>query len=173
MKFKAEIKSRSSLGNFGPPSETEILRRNPKRREMILNKTGWDDLYEGTLNLKVHDNVVTQIRKRKPLIQESGSSVLYPEHFQRIPKERKNYFYFRGTISKDGCSEAVLFRTAEVPPHGGLIEAFAPVRLRENLSIADGDQVDCDIPNSHCRTAGSSGSQTVLASHDGIDTRND
>lgn len=145
MKFKAEIKSRSSLQRFGPPSETEILRFNPQRREMILNKTAWDDLCEGTLNLKVHENVVNQIRKRKLLIQEPGSSVFYPEPYQNIPKERKNYFYFRGTISKDGCSEAVLFRTAEVPPYPGLIEVFAPVRLRDALNLEDGDQVDCYI----------------------------
>ncbi len=145
MKFKAEIKSRSSLQRFGPPSETEILRLNPKRREMILNKTSWDDLCEGTLNLKVHENVVNQIRKRKLMIQELGSSVSYPEPYQNIPKERKNYFYLKGTISKDGCFKDVLFRTAEVPPYPGLIEVFAPVRLRDALNLEDGDQVDCYI----------------------------
>ena len=145
MKFKAEISSRSSLYRSGPPSETEILRLNPQRRGIILNKTGWDKLYEGTLNLKVHEGVVNQIRKRKSLIREPGSSVYYPEPYQDIPKERKNYFYYRGTISKGGCSKDVLFRAAEVPPRRDLIEAFAAVRLRDALNLEDGDQVVCDI----------------------------
>lgn len=147
MKFKAEISSRSSLHQSGPPSETEILRLNPQRSDMILNETGWDELYEGTLNLKVHEGIVRHLRKRKPSIREPGSSVYYPDPFQNIPKKRKAYYYFRGTISKGGCSEDVLFRTAEVPPRPDLIEAFAPVRLREALDIEDGDQVVCDILN--------------------------
>lgn len=145
MKFKAEISSRSSLQRTGPPSETEILRLNPQRREIILNKTGWDELHEGTLNLRVDKSVANQIRKMKPLIREPGNSVYYPEPYKNIPKLRKNYFYYRGTIFRGGCSEDVLFRTAEVPPRCDLIEAFAPVRLRDALYLEDGEQVVCDI----------------------------
>jgi len=145
MKFKAEISSRSSLQRTGPPSETEILRLNPQRREIILNKTGWDELYEGTLNLRAHESVVNQIRKMKPFIREPGNSVYYPAPYQDISKERKNYFYYRGTIFRGGCNEDVLFRTAEVPPRRDLIEAFAPVRLRDVLNLEDGDQVVCDV----------------------------
>lgn len=144
MKFKAEISSRSSLHQSGPPSETEILRLNPQRREMILNETGWEELYEGTLNLEIHKDVVNQLRKRKPTIRETGSSVTYPSKFQHIPKIRKVYLYFRGTISKGNHSEDVLFRTA-INPLLNRIEAFAPMRLRDALNLEDGDQVVCDI----------------------------
>lgn len=146
MKFKATISSRSSSHASGPPGETEILRLNPQRCEMILAETGWNELAEGTLNLEVNKDVVSQLLTQKPTIREPGSSVYYPVPYQNIPKMRKAYLYFIGTISKGNHSENVLFRTAEKPLPNRL-EAFAPVRLRENLSIADGDQVDCDIPN--------------------------
>jgi len=146
MKFKATISSRSSSHASGPPGETEILRLNPQRCEMILAETGWNELVEGTLNLEVNKDVVSQLLTQKPTIREPGSSVYYPVPYKNIPKMRKVYLYFRGTISKGSHSENVLFRTAEKPLPNRL-EAFAPVRLRENLSIADGDQVDCDIPN--------------------------
>ena len=146
MKFKATISSRSSSHTSEPPGETEILNLNPQRREMILAKTGWKKLVEGTLNLEVSEDVVSQLLIKKPTIREPGNSVTYPSKFQYIPKIRKAYLYFKGTISKGNHSEKVLFRTAEKPLLDRL-EAFAPVRLRENLSIADGDQVDCDIRN--------------------------
>ena len=146
MKFKAKISSRSSSHASGPPGETKILRLNPLRREMILAKTGWNGLVEGTLNLEVNKDVVSKLLKREPDIREPGDSVIYPFKFQHIPKLRKAYLYIRGTISKGNHSEDVLFRTAENPLPTRL-EAFAPVRLRDSLRIADGDQVDCDIPN--------------------------
>ena len=149
MKFKATISSRSSSHASGPPGETEILRLNPQRCEMILAETGWNELVEGTLNLEVNKDVVSQLLTRKPTIREPGSSVYYPVPYQNIPKMRKVYLYFRGTISKGNHSENVLFRTAEKPLPNRL-EAFAPVRLRESLSIADGDQVICDIHNLRC-----------------------
>ena len=113
---------------------------------MILAKTGWKKLVEGTLNLEVYEDVVRQILIKKPTIREPSNSVTYPSKFQHIPKIRKAYLYFKGTISKGNHSENVLFRTAENPLPNRL-EAFAPVKLRENLSITDGDQVDCVIPN--------------------------
>lgn len=146
MKFKAIISSRSSSRASGPPGETEILNLNPQRREMILAKTGWEKLVEGTLNLEVHKDMVSQLLTKKPTIREPGNSVIYPSKFQYIPTIRKDYLYFKGTISKSNHSEGVLFRTARDPLPNRL-EAFAPVRLRESLSIADGDQVDCDISN--------------------------
>ncbi|MFW6129872.1 MAG: DUF120 domain-containing protein [Atribacterota bacterium] len=145
MKFKAIITSRSTLNEKGPPSEAEILRLNPQRREIILNKPAWIGLYEGTLNLKVQESIVYQIRKIKPFIQETGNSVCYPEPYKNIPKKRKNYFYYTGTISKGDCFQDVLFRIAEMPPRKDLIEAFAPERLRNTLNLEDGNQVICDI----------------------------
>jgi hypothetical protein len=144
MKFEAKIKSRSSIVKSGPPSETEILRLNPQRREKILTKTGWDELVEGTLNLEVEEAVVRQLLKRKPIIREPGSEVKYPANYKYIPLLRKAYLYFRGTISNSYNSEDVLFRTAQNPLLNRL-EAFAPVKLRERLNLLDEDQVFCKV----------------------------
>jgi hypothetical protein len=139
MQFKAIVNSRSSSKRMGPPGEKEILKLNPKRREMILDKTGWNYLYPGTLNLTVDADMVIKLRAKKPDILEPGNSVKYPEAYQRIPLKRRSYLYFLGKISKNNQAEEVLFRVAEVPPRPDLIETFAPVRLRNTLSLKDGD----------------------------------
>ncbi len=158
MEFRAIISSRSSTNKAGPPSETEILRLNPQRREKILKFTEWDKLVEGTLNLEVQEDIVSRLKKRDPDIREPGSSVYYPPPYQDIPKKRKNYFYYKGTISKGGCREDVLFRAAEVPPRRGLLEAFAPVRLRDAFKLKDEDKVECVIQDLRRVESGDPGS---------------
>lgn len=144
IKFQAIVSSRSSSRRNGPPGEKEILHLNPKRRESILAETDWDNLYEGTLNLEVQEDVVSRLKKRNPAIRESGASVIYPTSYQNIPIMRGTYLYFRGTINKDDYSQDVLFRTAENPlPRR--IEAFAPIKLRDAIKLKDGDQVECVV----------------------------
>jgi len=144
MEFRATVSSRSSSNKAGPPGEKEILQLNPKRRESILAETDWDNLYEGTLNLEVQKDVVSQLKKRNPDICEPGTSVIYPAAYQNIPIMRGDYLYFRGTINKGDYSQDVLFRTAKNPlPRR--IEAFAPKKLRDALKLKDEDEVECVV----------------------------
>ncbi len=144
MDFTAIISSRSSARRSGPPGETEVLALNPQRRVKILNATGWSELFKGTLNLEVNEQVVQRLTSRSPTIRELGSEVNYPEKYQNIPIKRKAYLYFKAIICFGDKSEDVLIRTAENPLKNR-IEAFAPVKLRDSLGLADGDQVLCRI----------------------------
>ena len=46
-----------------------MIRLNPQRRKMILAKTGWPDLFEGTLNLEVDPCIVSELGTRQPYIE--------------------------------------------------------------------------------------------------------
>lgn len=142
MEFIATISSRSSVGRFGPPGESEILALNPQRRTRILSATGWHDLFDGTLNLEVDERVVQRLVARTPTIREPGSEVKYPKGYQHIPRKRIAYLYFKGSVSFGDKFEDVLFRTSQNPLRNR-IEAFAPLKIRDRLGLSDGDQVLC------------------------------
>ena len=144
MRFKARTSSRSSTNSLGPPGEAEIIRLNPQRRQMILARTGWPDLVEGTLNLEVDPSIVIELGAREPYIREQGESVVYPEKYKQIPKKRRAYLYFNAIVRYGGKAEKALIRTAEVPLKQRL-EAFAPVKLRVILGIHGEAEVDCEI----------------------------
>jgi hypothetical protein len=75
---KVSSRTRGQTQTTNAPSETDILRLNPQRQEMILKATGWTQLAPGTLNLEVEPNVAEQLLSLKPLIDEPGTSVKYP-----------------------------------------------------------------------------------------------
>lgn len=110
---------------------------------MILRATGWYELFEGTLSLEVHPEVVTRLKASKPLIREPGESVRYPEEYAHIPVGRGAYLYYRATVQVAGRTADVLIRTAANPLKGRL-EAFAPTKLRDSLGVSDGDEVTCE-----------------------------
>ena len=140
MRFNAVVSARSSKAQAGPPGEAEVLRLNPQRLSTLLAHTGWDRLIEGTLNLEVDESIVTELGMLSPAVREPGDTVRYPNGYSHIPRKRGAYLYFNAILSHRGKSEAILIRTAEHPLKRR-IEAFAPVLLRDALSLTDGDEV--------------------------------
>lgn len=145
--FPATISSRSSRGPGGPPGETEILRLNPKRRDRILQATGWASLFPGSLNLEVTPDCVHLLLLSAPAIREDGEDIQYPSAYANIPRLRVGYLYFSGRLRNGDRVAPVLFRRA-VNPLPNRIEAFAEQALREALSLTDGNAVTCEVEDS-------------------------
>ncbi len=145
MQFKGKVYSRSFKKKGGPPGEAELIDLNPKRRSVILKIMRWDDLFKGTLNLEVNEEVVENLMSKTPIIREPGNEVNYPKQFSHIPKKRIAYLYFKGIITFKNKSEEVLFRTSENPPSKTIIEVFAQNRLRASLNLNDEECVLCKI----------------------------
>ena len=110
----------------------------------MLAQTGWDELIEGTLNLEVDESIVQNLGQLTPAIREPGDTVKYPPRYSHIPITRGVYLYFNALLTQGDKAEQVLIRSAETPLKRR-IEAFAPVQLREALSLSDGDEVTCLI----------------------------
>jgi len=146
LKFEGIVGSRSSKEGAprGPVGEAEILTLNPQRRTAILAATGWKDLFPGTLNLEVGQEVVEGLLSCSPLIREKGEDVKYPEPYTHIPKLRVGYLYYQASIRGGDRSASVLIRRA-INPLPRRVEAFAEARLREMLSLSDGDRVICEV----------------------------
>jgi len=145
--FSATVRSRSSRIKGGPPrppSETKILRLNPQRREKILEATGWEQLFPGTLNSEVAKQSVRALLRCTPLFTEKGETVKYPEKFAYIPKLRGGYLYYSGRILKGDKRVSVLIRGA-CNPLTWLLEAFSPEKLRDVLMLSDDETVTCEV----------------------------
>ena len=142
--FRATVSSRSSRLPGGPPGETEISGLNPKRRERILEATGWPALALGSLNLEVDDESVHRLLLCCPVIREPGEDVQYPAAYADIPKLRVGYLYFPGRLAKGDSVVPVLFRRA-INPLPRRIEAFSREQLRAALRLSDGDGVMCEV----------------------------
>jgi hypothetical protein len=96
--FEGMVSSRSSTSAAGPPGEQVILELNPERREKLLELTSWRSLYPGTLNLEVDDAVLELLRDSETAWVEDAHEVRYPDSWQHIPKLRKAYLYYQGTV---------------------------------------------------------------------------
>jgi CTP-dependent riboflavin kinase len=148
MKFSGVVSSRSSLpgrsATNSPPGEAELIALNPQRKAAILQATGWSDIFPGTLNIEVGQDVVDRLLDSEPVIREKGESVIYPSPFAHIPAIRKGYLYYRATVSASGLRAPALIRRAIVAlPRRQ--EIFSETRLRDNLGVNDGDVVECEI----------------------------
>ena len=142
--FSATISSRSSKNTQGPPSESEILALNPQRCEMILNTTGWDKLFPGTLNLEVDEEIVHRLLLCTPLIREDASDIRYPDGSTHIQKLRVGYLYYTGRIERRGKKVSVLIRRA-CNPLKKRLEAFSQERIRDVLILSEGETVICKV----------------------------
>ena len=139
--FKGKVYLRSSLPNAsGPPGEAAILALNPQRIEKIVEVTGWPNLEPGSLNLQVAEGVLQALMDLKPRWIEDGSTVVYPPSLSHIPKIRIAYLYFLGTARATGKHQEVLVRRAQNPVPG-VVELFAPVKLKEFFGLMSGDQL--------------------------------
>lgn len=143
--FQATVGSRTSGGQLGgPPGESEVLALNPQRREKILQATGWKDLVPGTLNLEVVEDSVHRLLLCTPFIREKGEDVKYPQQYANIPKLRAGYLYYWARIKKGEKIATVLIRRA-CNPLKTRLEAFSEQKLRDSLSLTDGETVVCEI----------------------------
>jgi hypothetical protein len=142
--FSAIVSSRSTKDPSGPPSEREILELNPNRRERILEVTGWDFLFPGSLNLEIPCDRAHRFWRCMPVLNESGQDVRYPDAYAHIPKLRVGYLYFAGQLRNGDRTHSVLFRRA-ANPLPNRIEAFASCSLRETLSLSDNLAVVCEV----------------------------
>lgn len=142
--FQAKVGSRTSGGQLGgPPGESEVLALNPQRREKILLATGWKDLVPGTLNLEVVEDSVHRLLLCMPVIREKGEDVKYPQQYAHIPRLRVGYLYYWARIRKDEKIATVLIRRA-CNPLKTRLEAFSEHKLRDSLSLSDGETVVCE-----------------------------
>ncbi len=140
LKFDGTVYSRSSARSKGPPGEAEILALNPARRDLILQKTEWSELFPGTLNLKVDRAVVKDLCKLRGKFREDP--VTYPDKYASIPIKRGGYHYYSARLKlEDGRKQPVLLRRCE-NPHKDVVEVLAPVGLRDTLGIVDGQSVN-------------------------------
>jgi CTP-dependent riboflavin kinase len=144
MEFTATVSRRSSRGAGGPPGEAEVLRLNPQRRSLILEATGWSQLFDGTLNLEVAQGIVEQLLFHQPLINEPGSSVTYPPPYQDIPRKRGGYLYYPAIVSRRKVTAPALIRRA-INPLPTRVEAFSDRCLRDFLQVVDDDEVACRV----------------------------
>ncbi len=150
MEFTGTVFFRSSKEQGGvpgeAPGEAEIQRKNPQRKKMILNATGWDDLFPGSLNIRVDRQVVHRLLLCEPLIREPGETITYPEGYKHIPKMRVGYLYYKAVLTRKGNNEEVLVRRACNTKYlEDIIEVFAPKNLKDAMSLNDGDQITCRI----------------------------
>jgi hypothetical protein len=145
LKFEGTFNPRSSERAGGPPGEAELLRYNPKRRQKLLQVTGWTTLEPGSLNLYDVDNSkVDELLTCKALYEEVGREVIYP--YQRhIPSERGTYYYYAGIAGFGGKVQQVLVRRALNPPHAGLVELFAPVSLMQLFGLKKRNRVEVEV----------------------------
>ena len=141
-----EVSSRSSIRPGGPPGETEILKLNPQRRELILNHTGWPSLFPGTLNVDcLEEELVAHLDSLEPSFFESPESIVYPAgSYVGIPAMRKGYRYYRGLIGHGTVKLDALFRRA-VNPLKGRVGVFGAEKIRTRLKVTDGSRVELII----------------------------
>ncbi len=156
IRFEGKVSTRTAKQPGGPPGETEIINLNPQRLKLILDKTGWSQLFPGTMNILVPKNCILRseyymtaadaILLEKPLIQELGSTIKYPPSFQWITELRVGYLYYPAIIENDIYQQkALIRRTCNNRGIDSILEAFAPIKLREALHVSDGDIVVCKV----------------------------
>ncbi len=142
--FNGKVSSRSSKGKGGSPGETEVLRLNPQRIELIIKNTGWVALEPGSLNLEVSESTVNNLNKVYAIFYEHYEDILYPERYKDIPRKRGGYYYFGGYLVMSGIREAILIRRGK-NPIPKRVEAFAPIHLRSKYGINDDQELSIEI----------------------------
>ena len=143
--FPGIVGPRSSIApSVGPPGEAEVLSLNPQRQHRILQATGWEKLFPGTLNLAVEEKWVHQLLLCIPKIRERGEDVKYPMGYAHIPLLRVGYLYYGGRLKKGNKTVSVLIRRA-CDPLRTRLEAFSEEKLRVSLELSDGELVVCEV----------------------------
>lgn len=130
------VNSRNKEG--GPPRETEIYNLNPTRKSLIQSHTKWEDVFPGTLNVKLEKKGFQDIETLEPFFSES--KVEYPEKYKSIPLRKGSYLYYMAEIN----SYEVLLRTTQRDKRRN-IGIIANVNLKRRLGIEDSETVNIKI----------------------------
>ena len=109
-----------------------------------MEETGWETVFDGTLNLKVVAGVFADLRDMCPLLWECPDDIKHPTN-PTIPKMRGGYYYYKATASVRGQTQEVLVRRAANPHDERCVELVAPVKLMEHLQIDEGSQVEVAV----------------------------
>ena len=109
-----------------------------------MEETGWEAVFDGTLNLVVVEGVLADLRDMCPLFFERPEDIKHPTN-QRIPEKRGGYYYYRATASVRGESQEVLIRQADKPHDERCVELVAPVKLMEHLQIDEGSEIEVAV----------------------------
>ena len=147
MIFTGTVYRRRSAANPSQPDlagEKEIFECNPQRARRIMEETGWDSVYPGTLNLRSRSEVADNLRKLRPLFFERPEDVRHPTH-PKIPSIRGGYFYYTATASAEGRTQEVLVRRAKYPHDPQVVELIACLKLREHLQVDHDSEVKVAI----------------------------
>lgn len=137
-----------------PNSEACICANNIHRRRRLLAATRWDDLYNGSLNLWVAQDdedglaAVREIEAAEPAVVEPWDQDWVPTGYKdQVARERQGWQYWKATVFGGSANREVLVRRpGKVPPdHDRLLEAYAPVRLRDALNVDNGDRVEIEV----------------------------
>ena len=105
-----------------------------------MEETGWETVFDGTLNLVVVEGVLADLRDMWPLFFECPEDIKHPTN-PRIPEKRGGYYYYKATASVRGETQEVLVRRAGNPHDERCVELVAPV----NLQIDEGSQVEVAV----------------------------
>lgn len=144
--FQGEVRFRSSAPDAGgPPGESELLRINPQRAVELCACTGWARLEPGSLNLRVEDGVVEQLRELRECYFEHPSLINYPNGKSKIPERRGGYLYYHAVVVGLDRAEPALIRRAKQKPLKNLVEAYSLVRLVDALRLKQGSVVAIEV----------------------------
>ncbi len=145
MIVNGRVYSRSSAGRQTEVAgEEDVFKENPQRRWRIMEETGWESVFDGTLNLQVDGGVFEDLEKLNPLFFERPEAIKHPTN-PRIPKMRGGYYYYRAMASVEGTTQEVLVRRAGNPHDKKCLELVAAVKLRERLRIDDGNDLEITV----------------------------
>ena len=106
-----------------------------------MEKTGWESVFCGTLNLRVVGGVSDGLSAIHALLFERPEDIKHPTN-QKIPTRRGGYYYYRAMASVRGKTQEVLVRRAANPHDERCVELVAPVKLMDRLQIDEGCEVE-------------------------------
>lgn len=146
MIFIGVVRRRSSVGDRPwVAGEAEVFRCNPQRRRRIMEETGWDTVFDGTLNVRVVDgSVAAGLRDMRALFIERPEDIRHPTS-PRLPGIRGGYFYYRAMASRRGETQEVLVRRAGDLRDIRAVELVAPVKLMDRFQVDEGDRIIVEV----------------------------
>ena len=109
-----------------------------------MEETGWETVFDGTLNLVVAEGVLEGLRDMCPLFFECPEDIEHPTN-QRIPEKRGGYYYYRATASVRSETQEVLVRRAGNPHDERCVELVAPVKLMKHFQIDEGSEIEVAV----------------------------
>ena len=113
-----------------------------------MEEIGWENVFDGTLNLVVPNSVLEGLRDLCPLFFERPEDIEHPTN-PRIPEIRGGYYYYMATASVRRKSQEVLVRRAGNPHDDKCVELVAPIKLMERLQIDEGSKVEVTVGVQH------------------------